>query len=88
MSNRRKTEGNRDERIANLAACADCTSSVTVGEQDPTWHLWFPRVSHDDSCPWLARFRETGVIPVIRVPMSELQDDRGHRDHPEGKSTP
>lgn len=75
MSNRQRPKLSRDERIAKLAACPDCNSTVRVGDQDPESNLWFPVVRHDDTCPWLARFRETGVIPVIRVPMSELQDD-------------
>lgn len=73
MSNRRRPQLTRDDRIARLAACPDCDSTVTVGSRWSEGDVWTPVVRHDQTCPWLAA--NLGVTTVIRVPDAELEDD-------------
>lgn len=75
MSNRRRPRLTRDQRIAALASCPDCNSTVRVGPRWSEGNVWTPVVKHDETCPWLAANRDE--LPVIRVPMHLLDEDGG-----------
>jgi hypothetical protein len=45
--------------VTEAAACPDCDSDVQVAEVTPG--VFTGRVVHDDSCPWLAAFKERAV---------------------------